>query len=334
QEIFVNISSELDMTFTIFIYGVAITYLIFYNSLKNLPLVKFKKFLTPNSIYLIAIVFFILSFSKFLYYFISAGGFSSFRAMFIDEKLSLNVGISFPICACALFIAKEEKRKSCIYLFSFLALFLSLISTSKIFIVISLIYISGIYRKEFKFKIRVILFYLILGFLLFSLSHLVLDKLAGGGSILYSLYFTFLGYLLGGFAVFQHVLDGLILERYSSFVELIARDKENVFNQLDSGWIKTGDWLGNVYSGFTPWYNTYGNFGILLLAIFIGIIYSVIYSFANKKSLPFLYLKAFSIYPITFFVFSDTFFSAKLMWIAFVLCSFIIAFTKFNGLKE
>lgn len=330
-DLFVPISAEFDMIFVVFFWSLNISYALFYLFLRNVRLVSFRKLLSLKHFYFLSIMLSAVSILKFFYYFFLYHDFVAFRAAFIDEGLSLYVGISFPLSSAAYFLARQQKDAFYTRIFMFLLISLALISTSKIFIIIAILFVSGFGSSAFKLSIKKFLGILIFGFGLFSLVHIAMGKIAGSNDFpLYqALLFTFSGYLLGGFAVFQLVLDGAYSASPSASIITYLTGNNNLIITLanEDGWIRTGDWVGNVISGFSPWYIVSGAGGVVFIGGLIGAIHGVINAF-SRNSLSFRFLRVFSIYPLSFFVFSDTYISASLMWVAFFICSFIISLIK------
>lgn len=329
-ELFTPISSEFDMVFVAFFWSIITSYALVYSVLKKIRPISFKKVLSSRHFYFLSFFFSLISIVKFFYYFLLYHDFVAFRAAFVDEGLSLHIGISFPFCAAAYFLARQQKDAFYMRSFMFVLLFLALISTSKIFIIIAILFLSGFGGSEFKLSTKKLVGILFVGMGLFSLVHIAMDKIAGLGAFpLYqALLFTFSGYLLGGLAVFQLVLDGAYSSAPSDSLinYMMGGGKYIITAANEDGWIRTGVWVGNVVSGFSPWYIVSGVGGIVFIGCVIGVLHATINSF-SRRSLAFKYMRIFSFYPLCFFVFSDTYISAMMMWIAFFICSFVLSLT-------
>lgn len=331
EELFVPFSKAFDTTFSIFFWSLTISYVVLYFLLRNIRLVSFKKLISLKQFYLMSLALGMISFLKFIYFFSLYHDFVAFRAAFIDEGLSLHIGISFPLSSAAFFLARQQKDMFYSRVFMFFLIFLALMSTSKIFMIITILFLSGFGLSTFSLSIKNLLGILFFGFGLFSLIHIAMDKIAGTNdfSLFQALIFTFSGYLLGGLAVFQLVLDGAYGVSHSASIITYLLKGDVFFITLanEDGWIKTGDWVGNVISGFSPWYIVSGIGGIVFIGCLIGAIHGTINAL-SRGSFSFRFLRIFSIYPLSFFVFSDTYVSAWLMWAAFFICSFILSLIR------
>lgn len=337
QDRFIPFSSKFDSVFYLFFLGAIIAYIFssYIFSKLNLKLLTFKPIFNVNAFYLIALLFFLISLFRFLYYILEFG-LMDFRILFLEENLSLSVGISFPMVAGAYYLSEvvgDLKTKKLLMLMMFV---LAAMSTSKIFFVIFIIFISGFYKEKFKFNPVQITFLVFLGFIFFAIIHLLTNRIAGDFDdsflgILEALVFTMVGYLIGGLAVFQSQLNGHFNANiiYDNFLLFLINKPSIVYDLETVQWVKTGEWVGNVYSGFSNWYFNGEELSILFLGCFIGVLYSFIFYYA-KYSYAINYIKIFSFYPLIFFVFSDTYIAATKIWLAFCIVSFIICITNFQ----
>lgn len=330
---FVELSNIFDVVFIVFFMAMIVSYYFFYYIFSGLDinLPSIKPFISRSCFYFFSILFFILSIVKFFYYFLEFGGFYLFRQGFLDEKLSLHIGISFPIVAAAYFYSQLNRDVVYAKFFGVMLVVLGMVSLSKIFVILSLLFVSGFYKPDFKFSMRMIAFYASIGLLLFSCLHIAMDKLAGdaGDSVFFSIIYTLNGYFLGGLAAFQLVLNDQFStgKIYGDFISFILQKPTNLTQFNDNGWVKTGEWIGNVYSGFTPWFEYGKIYGLLLYGILIGVVHSIVDYFSIKYS-SFAFLRIFSFYPLIFIVFTDGYLGALLMWIAFAFSAFMYSAVK------
>nr|WP_139212107.1 hypothetical protein [Pluralibacter gergoviae] len=260
-----------------------------------------------------------------------SGSFQALRANVLNEGWSFGVGIAFPFSAGAYYYSRIHGSKKLAGLFLFSMIILAIISTAKMFFIILLLYMSGFYLKDFRISAFKLLVYLIIGFAMFALIHILMNKISHKfpDSIMLSLIYTLTGYLFGGFGVFQLALDGLYHNGmgYITFWDFLTDNWVQIGSITEGGWVYTGDWLGNVESGFTPWYLYAGGYGLILLGGFMGVIYAFIFSF-SKKYEEFLFLKVYSYYPLIFLIFYDTIMHSFTTWVGFTTVTVILLITK------
>lgn len=334
---FVPISDEFDTVFLAFFLSSIFFYsiILFFLKLSKLKGVSFKSVISTNIYYFISFILTFFSIFKFIYY-IAIFGLSDYRQTLLDNDLSISVGISFPFLMGAYYIAEKNNQQK-VKIISIIFLFvLGIISTSKIFIVIMLLYISGFYKKNFSLNWYKITKIFVAGFLIYSLLHVLMGKIAGATGdnffgIVDGLIFTFIGYLLGGLAVFQLQLNGQYIPSgyFSNVFNFLINMPVNNSMVEGGDWVYTGSWLGNVKSGFSTWYQFFGIIGMVYLGLLIGFIYAFIFYF-SKKSISLNFIKIFSFYPLMFFIFNDTFLGASKIWIVYILVVFILSITNFN----
>ncbi len=334
---FVPISDEFDTVFLAFFLSSIFFYsiILFFLKLSKLKGVSFKSVISTNIYYFISFILTFFSIFKFIYY-IAIFGLSDYRQTLLDNDLSISVGLSFPFLMGAYYIAEKNNQQK-VKIISIIFLFvLGIISTSKIFIVIMLLYISGFYKKNFSLNWYKITKIFVAGFLIYSLLHVLMGKIAGATGdnffgIVDGLIFTFIGYLLGGLAVFQLQLNGQYIPSgyFSNVFNFLINMPVNNSMVEGGDWVYTGSWLGNVKSGFSTWYQFFGIIGMVYLGLLIGFIYAFIFYF-SKKSISLNFIKIFSFYPLMFFIFNDTFLGASKIWIVYILVVFILSITNFN----
>lgn len=334
---FVSISDEFDNVFLIFFLSSIFFYCTFLSFLKlsRLKGIVFSPIISTNIYYYISFGLTFFSILKFIYY-IALYGLDNYREIFLENDLSISAGLSFPFLMGVYYVAEKNNHYKVKKISVILLFILGIISTSKIFIVIMLLYISGFYGKNFSFKWYKIVKIFVAGCLIFSLLHIFMGKVAGATGdnffgVVDGLIFTFIGYLLGGLAVFQLQLDGkYIPSEYFSNVFYFFMNMPVNNSVVEGGdWVNTGEWLGNVKSGFSSWYQFFGIMGMVYLGALIGLIYAFIFYF-SEKSTSFNFIKIFSFYPLIFFVFNDTYLGAAKIWIMYILVAFVLSITNFN----
>lgn len=339
EDRFIKISDKFDLFFLVFFLTSCATYILFYYvfGLNRIKLFKVKPIFPCRFIYIFSSVLFFIStllFLEMVYY----NGINGIREAILSGDNSIYAGITFPFVVGAYYVANCENNEILKKYFSLMVICLALMSTTKIFLVIALIFLSGFYIKKISFIKSILL--LICGFCLFSLIHIWMDKIAGKtdnsiGGLFDGLVFTLVGYLIGGLAVFQLQLDEKFIPfvSYNNIISFVTNKPDEQYILNTGTWIRTGDWLGNVQSGFSSWYQFGGSYSSFYLGATIGFIYALIFGLSkNHNSIKFL--KIFSFYPIIFFIFNDTIFSAVKMWVAYVIVAIFIALTGFNRVKK
>ena len=228
------------------------------------------------------------------------------RSKIAASELSFHVGISFPFISSCLFYQNKTGINKHKTLLSIVLFLLAAISSSKQFIVLAFLFTVPWYVRGFKLRLWIIAVLGAFGFLLIMLLHALTGRVAGSGNLVQKTIYTINGYLLGGIAVFQLFLDGTMHSHITS-----------------GSWVKTGKWIGNVYSGF---YSFYRDYNVLWLSLKI-ISISALYAFVNvkRKSLFSQFLRVYSIYPLLFFIFSDLFFPAIAQWSAFAVAGICVS---------
>lgn len=310
QDIFVPFSSKFDTFFLYFSFLFIFLYLIVDSIIYFSGNLRVKKisFFNYRSYFLFSVFLAFISLFIFIRAFILMP-INGIRETLVSGELSFRVGLSFPFVSSCLFyqnLRKIEKNKKFLVFILFL---LAFISTSKQFIVLAFLFSVPWYTKNFKCKVLPFVFIGIFGFLLIFILHAFTGRVAGSGNLLQKTLYTINGYFLGGIAVFQLFLDGTMQQHITT-----------------GSWVKTGKWIGNVYSGF---YSFYQNYSLLILSVkILGI--SILYAFLNsrKKSLFLNFLRIYSIYPLLFFIFSDLYLPAIKQWFVFCIAGFCLILIK------
>lgn len=237
--------------------------------------------------------------------------FLTLRSMIAERSISFYISISFPMCASYLFYLNliQKNRQSAI---ATVVLFvLALISTSKIFFIIFLLFSIPWYRKGFKLSFKILFAVMLVGFSSFSLLHIITNRVVGGNdSLIKNIIFTMEGYYIGGLAAFQTFLDGTMKSYMTS-----------------GGWIKTGKWVGNVYSGFYYLFAEKSYVFFIARCFFVGFLYGVIWANASKNYF-WKALSVYSVFPVCFIFFSDFFFGGWVQWCCFAAAAFILNSVK------
>jgi len=309
QNTFVPFSKDFDFFFVSFSLIFIFNYLVF-DCLFSFSKIKFAKykFISYQLYYLFSV------YLAFISIFLCIKAFATMPILVVRSKiaaneLSFHVGISFPFISSCLFFQNTnaiKKKKGFLIILLFT---LAIISSSKQFIVLAFLFSIPWYTRKFKISLFAFIAIGVLGFLMILILHALTGRVAGTGNLIQKTIYTINGYLLGGIAVFQLFLDGVMQS-----------------NITTGGWVKTGKWIGNVYSGF---YNFYQNRNVFILSIKI-ISISFLYASLNinRKSIFSNFMRIYSIYPLLFFIFADLFFPAISQWIIFSCAGFGLCLIK------
>jgi hypothetical protein len=235
------------------------------------------------------------------------GNFSLLRELISQSEGSLRVGASFPLCCSMLFYMREKEIIKGRKLIIMLIITLTIISTSKQFLLLAILFIVPWYKKDFKLKITFILLIVFIGLLSFLLMHLLVGHIAlsNKDTLLMLFLKQFNSYFIGSLASFQLHLDGR-WEAASTGVE---------------GWVKAGSYIGNTHTAF---YKYYKNMSIISFS-FYTLAISFIYSFIHSRNTLFHnFMKIFAVFPLYMLFFADLMF--KSMWFTFGLVALGISF--------
>lgn len=300
QNTFVPFSSLFDPFFVYFSLMFVFLYLLIDGVLVYSGKIRFKKisFYSYNFFLLFSLFLAFMSILVFIKTFVSMP-FLLVRSMIASKEISFHIGVSFPFVSACLFYQNIKNISKYKKFLTVILFFLALISSSKQFIVLAFLYSVPWYTGKFRLKLFPVLLVVMTGFLLFLLLHVVTERVVGTGNLVQKTMYTINGYLLGGIAVFQLFLDGRMQQHIT----------------VDS-WVKTGDWIGNVYSGF---YNFYKERSIALLTVRIFCI-ALLYAFFNskRKSAFSKFIRVYSVFPLLFFIFSDLYMPSIKQWLMFI----------------
>lgn len=328
---FTVLTADFYIQFIKFFLSVLLSYCVFYFFIIKIKTKKIKPFIDSNVLYTVSMLLSIFSIICFVYYFKIYGDFYRFRQAFLVDNISLYIGWSFPLAAASYFYAKKNNDNRKKMLFLLVMIVLALVSLSKIFLILALLFGSSIFENDNNISAKKILIIVFLGFSSFALMHILMKKVAGLDQypLIIALGYTILGYFLGGIAAFQMIVTNSFSTGlyYPSVLDLLRNTPVHFLSSTDAGWVKTGNWYGNVYSGFAPWYEMNKVYGLAIYGVIIGLIGAIIYGKA-KNNMAFQFMKGFLFYSILFIVFYDTFVLSAKLWFAFFIAAYVLSMTK------
>ncbi|SFH67143.1 hypothetical protein SAMN04487861_1026 [Selenomonas ruminantium] len=235
-------------------------------------------------------------------YYVSTSSYAGLRALINANSVSLHSGITSAMVTSIMFMEYEFFNRKKVRIFiAFTLFFLAILSTSKIFILLAIIYIVPWYTKWYHMGVKQSLFMLFIIIGCFMMSQLLLGKVAeidGSSNAVVSLTYTMMGYYLGGLASFQLFLDGII--------------------SSEPGWVRTGAWLGNVYSAFLSLFVEKNYLIFMIKVSMIGAFYALL----TTDSYSIRYLKNYG-WLALLMVFYDNMFGANQL-VCFLITSIFI----------
>lgn len=237
-------------------------------------------------------------------------GYNELRSQIVNGTISVHSSIVMALLSSLMYLANirnENIRKKMQIAISMIMM--AALSTSKMYFIIAILYIVPWYTYNFKVNLSTILFVVICGVGSFFWIHVVTDRVVGKSqNLVQNLLFTLKGYYLGGLAAFQIVLDD---------------------NYIGTGWIRTGEWIGNVYSAFLSLFyeKSYLLFGSRVALI--GFTYALL----SKDNYLARYVKVYSWLPMFMIFFGEMFGSAISQWICFVIAGFFVSMIQNNNRK-
>jgi hypothetical protein len=244
--------------------------------------------------------------------------------------ISNRIGISFPLACAAWMLARSNNQRALSGMFAVLALVLAVLSTSKIFILLWLLYSVPHIGMQGP-RTRTILITAGVGLAAFAFMHLVLGKVLGDVSdgIIEGLLLTLKTYLLGGLAGMQLVVSGEAVFPENAMWKALGDLLPGSIRVPESAilpWIQTGVWHGNAYSAFSYWVDAFGWLSSIGIGLVLGTAYGAVQS--ASSSLAMSYFRTFAIFPLLFLFHQDFFVPSVFMWIAFTLSTVLLWLTK------
>jgi len=241
---------------------------------------------------------------------------------------SFGLGLSLPLSLCCMYLAKCEKKKWIHALFVCTSLMLAILSTSKIFIILFVIYVTGMNNYISKKKIAI---YGCISLLFFGLSSIILGKFSSdpNSNIFNAIFDTLKVYLFSGLSAFNLFVDGktdlpenILMYPFRGFLGAAMNIPETDILP----WVNTGVWETNVYTAFAPWYQSFGYLSSFIFGIGIGVYYGFWFSF--RKTIAIGFYQTFLFFPLIMLFFQEHFILSWKMHIIYILCSLILAMTK------
>lgn len=298
-----DFSSSFDVFFSVFI---ACFYLFYFASSFFFQKIKIKFNMTFSALNYKTFFYcsMLFCYYELIYgaYLVYVNSYAGLRTLINDGGISLHSAVTIALISCFLFIEYMYLHRKKMLLLLLVTMFiLAILSTSKIFVVLAVMYAFPWYIKESKIGLKGIFIMLVVISVLSMLINSMKGAVAsyeGTTSGWLPLLYTLHGYYLGGLAAFQLYLDGFVFPV--------------------NGWVRTGLWLGNVYSAFT---SLFAERDYLIFLIRVAIM-GVFYGMFVKKADSLMYLKVYS-WLALLMIFYDNMFGADQL-ICFIVSAILV----------
>jgi len=336
QKEFVPLSNHFSFVFLMFFVPFVLADYYWSKTIHYIPEIRFPAVISANLFFMLACAAAVLSVGLAVHAVRSIGvaSFAGFRELFVgsDEigPVSIGTGVSFPLVCGAWYLSRVMEKRYVSLLFGFLAIILAILTTSKVFLFIALIYAVPLASNgKPTMTAKTFINIAVAALVTFALLHLFLGKIAGipgQQGILEGLMVTLRVYLLGAIAGLQHVLDGTFIYPHNQmwiFVANLFPDFVEAPKTIILPWSSIGIWETNVYSAFASWYEAVGVLGLAVIGFLLGSFYAWLF----RSCSTLLFLRIFSLFPLLFMFHQDFFFESVRIWIGFSFVAVLIDMT-------
>lgn len=248
-------------------------------------------------------------------------------------RVSLGVGFSFPLIMAAFVLAKRNRDAAWKFLFLLSGFLVAAISTSKVFLLIWIMYLVYGSKQQLKTYIWAAAFFVVL----FGVSHLILEKFSSTPEVgvLGALANTFKVYLWGGVAAYQKMINGEVeLNGYAlfypikSFLGLFWSRAHLIHDTNILPWTDVGLWFTNTYTGLALYFPFFGNAFPFIVAPFMGFYCGAVFSANEAFRRYFDFYKPFLMTCLIFLIMGDLFLPAIKMHLIYGFLSLLLGVTK------
>ncbi|EPA8654105.1 O-antigen polymerase [Photobacterium damselae] len=330
------LSIETNLYLSFFIVTFCITYMVFQNIFKYKILLPERVYISKNLIYFLCIVVSLFTIIKGILILNTLGfNLMLFRTQLMAGNITgLGIGISLPISFLGLYLSRRSNNVIMFIIFFCFSLVISLISTSKIFLLLVVMYSMGINNKIEIKKI----FFISIGILsVFILSSILLNKFSSSinDGFFNAIYDTFRVYFISGVSAFNlYINDNAFIPNnilLYPFKDLLSDAYDIPLSDI-LPWINTGTWDTNVYTGFLPWYQAIGFISCFILGGGLGIYYA----FWFNPNLGYIakFYQIFLYFPLLILFFQEHFLLSWKMHLSYILCMLLLVFVKNRELHE
>lgn len=328
---FVPLNKNADYTFFLFLLFFTFTYNLTPSTWS--PNIKFPNVIPEKLLYILA---FLSSSLSIIILFSDGNRFSdlmSLRNLLTpegsEERLSIGIGFSLPLTLTGWILARSKNKKRETYLLGIMSFLLAILTTSKIFILICLLFSIPLNIKTNNIPFKKLLHIALTSLIGFTLLHIALGKFVESDDGLFdSMYRTFISYLLSGVAGFSLYINNEAQFPSNAVWKSIGDFIPSLINVPESNilpWIQIGDWYGNVYTGLTYWIDGFSYIGMIIYVSLLGVISKIIFSTKGVSIIPIQRLFIFGLLIISH---QDSFLASIKLWIGFSICSIMLALSK------
>ena len=248
---------------------------------------------------------------------------SAFRALLSDEgEMSVptfGVGVSFPLTMGALFLARARGERWKAVSFGVAGGLLALLTTSKIFILLYVLFLLPVNLDWRAMRFRPLLRYAVIAVALVAALHLALGKVVGLGetSIVEALAITLASYVGSGLAGLELYVDDVANFPANALWQQIGGLLPGVISVPESPilpWVQVGGWDTNTYTAFSYWIDGLGLPGAVGFAVLVGWLGG---RMLRLQGLGARFITRFYVFGVFFLFHQDFFLSALVMWFAY-----------------
>lgn len=262
---------------------------------------------------------------------------SEFRDMLIGDvdtgRQSLGIGYAFPIACGGWYVARRSALRRLSWLCGSLVCVIAVLSTSKIFLIIFLLYLIPLWKDLRRLRTW-FLGLAILGLGAFGASHLLLEKLASDvdDGIVSALWNTFRVYLFGGIAALQNYMDGaaslptgMMWKPIGDFVpDLIEVPRSAILP-----WTDIGEWNTNTYTAFAYWLDAFGLGAGIVMGAVLGAFYGHVFC-RLRTGVGSDFYRTFLLFPLLFIFCADFYVPSLFMHVGFAVSGYLVSRLQVN----
>jgi hypothetical protein len=265
----------------------------------------------------------------------SASDLMDFRMLLIGdevhERQSIGIGFAFPIACGGWYVARYGKHRLLAWLGGLAVFGLSVLSTSKIFLVLFLLFLIPWWDLKARMA-RWVVGLAMLGLGVFFGSQVLLEKFSSSpddSGLAFALGNTLRVYLFGGVAAFQQVLTGAADFPQGAMWKPIGDVAPGLVTVPESSilpWTEVGTWQTNVYSAFGYWFDALGFPSAAIMGVALGALYGSAFR-DSSPSMPAAFYRTFLLFPLLFTFHQDFFLPSLAMHVGFLGTAFLMART-------
>jgi oligosaccharide repeat unit polymerase len=259
---------------------------------------------------------------------------SAFRTLLsTDDEQSVptfGVGVSFPLTMGALFLAKARREAWTARLFALVGALLALLTTSKIFLLLFVLFLLPVSIDWRNLKYRPLVKYAVAALALVVGLHVVLGKVVDLGEVSLgrALALTLGSYVSSGLAGLELYVDGVAEFPENALWQQLGSVLPGVIRVPDSPilpWVQVGNWNTNTYTAFSYWIDGLGLLGAVGFAFLVGWIGGRL---LRLESLGGRFVTRFYVFGVLFLFHQDFFLSAFVMWFAYLATGALLSMVE------